>query len=138
MAAQYANGLKPNHAFHGKGAGAGVGDGTSPHAARFDDSRLAALSGVTAQATPVAIKPTANIVLNPGAHTATGAVDAVFTDLAAARTSVNALSIDVEIALLQHDNDLANLVVSVEARLDAVETKIDLVISKLTTAGIFV
>lgn len=82
------------------------------------------------------IKPTANIALNPGVHTVTEAIDAVFADLAGARTSVNALRTNVEIALVQHDNDLTNLMASVEARLDAIETKVDLILARLRTAAI--
>lgn len=43
MTAEYPNALKPNHAFKSKGGGAGVGDGVSPNAVRYDDSRFAGL-----------------------------------------------------------------------------------------------
>jgi hypothetical protein len=137
MAAQYPNSVKPAHAFHGRGAGAGLTDGISPYAARFDDSRLAALSGVTPQATPVAIKPTVNMtaIVN---HTASTAIAGVYADLAAARTSVAAVRGEIETALSAHDTDLTTLRSDAEARLDAIETKLDLIISKLTTAGAFV
>jgi hypothetical protein len=79
---------------------------------------------------------TADLALNPGAHTPTEAIDAVYGDLAAARTSVNALRTNVEIALVQHDNDLDNLATDVEARLDAIEAKVDLILARLRTAAI--
>ncbi|MGV0984974.1 MAG: hypothetical protein ACOYB2_10495 [Limnohabitans sp.] len=136
MTAQYVNALKPLHAFKSKGAGAGIGDGISPYAARYDDARLAALSGVAVQASPVAIKPTANMTAIT-AHTQATAVGAVFADLAAARTAVNTLRTDVETALSLTDGSITTLRSDAEARLDAIETKIDLIISKLTTAGVF-
>jgi hypothetical protein len=51
---------------------------------------------------------------------------------------VNALRTNQEAALDAHDTALVTLRADAEARLDAIETKIDLIISKLTTAGVFV
>ena len=137
MSAQYPNALKPLHAFHGVGAGEGLTDGISPYAARYDDSRLAQLDGVDPQETPGAIKPTVNMTAIT-AHTAATAIAGVYADLAAARTSVNALRTNQEAALDLLDTGLDTLRSDAEARLDAIETKLDLIISKLTTAGVFV
>lgn len=85
-----------------------AGTGTSSFAARWDDARITALGGVTPQSSPGAIKPTVNMT----------AIGATFADLAAARAATNTLATEAE------------------ARLDAIETKIDAIIAKLVTAGV--
>lgn len=82
-----------------------------------------------------AIKPTSNMTAIT-AHTATTAIAAEYADLPAARTSVNALRTDVETALGQHDTALTTLRSEAEARLDAIETKVDAILAAVRTAGL--
>jgi hypothetical protein len=72
----------------------------------------------------------------PVAHTETEAIDAEFADLPAARTSVNALRTNVEIALSQLDSRVGTAVSQTETRLDAIETKINALLAALEAAGI--
>lgn len=120
---------------------------SSPDGRAYDvkskvDELIAAVNATDTISTsvPVAavadIGVTAPLALNPGAHTATEAISAVYATLAEARTSVDALRTNVEIALVQHDNDLDNLATDVEARLDVIEAKVDLILARLRTAAI--
>lgn len=84
---------------------------------------------------PGAIKPTSNTTA-PTAHTALSAIAGTYADETAARTSVNTLRGEVETALALHDTDLTTLQTEAEARLDAIETKLDAVIALLLSAGI--
>jgi hypothetical protein len=58
-------------------------------------------------------------------HTATTAIAATYADLAAARTSVNALRTNVETALGEHDTEI-----------DVLASKIDAILAMLRTVGI--
>ena len=93
-------------------------------------------AGLFDQADAIAdIKPTANLTAIT-AHTATTAIAAAYADLAAARTSVNALRTDVETALGQDDATLTTLRAETEARLDAIETKLDAILAALASSGV--
>lgn len=87
------------------------------------------------QAAIADIKPTSNMTAIT-AHTATTAIAATYADLPAARTSVNALRTNVETALGEHDTALTTLRSEAEARLDAIETKLDAILAALADAGV--
>ncbi len=72
----------------------------------------------------------------PTAHTALAAIAGVYADLAAARTSVNTLAGEVEVALDLVDSNESTLRTEVEARLDGIETKLNALLAELRTAGI--
>lgn len=87
------------------------------------------------QADPGDIKPTVNLTAIT-AHTASAAIAGAYADEAAARTSVNALRTDIEAALDEIDARDTTLRAETEARLDAIETKVDALIDLLLAAGI--
>jgi hypothetical protein len=93
-------------------------------------------AGLFDQADAIAdIKPTSNMTAIT-AHTAATAIAATYDDLAAARTSVNTLRTDVEAALDEHDDGLTTLRAEAEARLDAIETKLDAILAALASSGV--
>jgi len=72
------------------------------------------------------------------AHAAATAVGAVFDDLAAARTAVNTLRTDIEVALTANDSRDTTLRSETEARLDAIEAKLDALLTSLRAGTILV
>lgn len=70
------------------------------------------------------------------AHTASTAIAGTYADLAAARTSVDALRTDLEAALDEVDTRDTTLRSEVEARLDAIEAKVDAVLAMARTIGL--
>jgi hypothetical protein len=85
------------------------------------DELITAVNGLGA-IVPGAAVPNVGAI---AAHTTPEAIDAVYGDLAAARTSVNALAINVEIALDQTD-----------VKLNTLATKVDALLASLRAAGL--
>jgi hypothetical protein len=100
-----------------------------------DSTELLALAANLPVAAVASLGATANLTAIT-AHTATSAIAATYADLAAARTSVDALRTDAETALGEHDAALTTLRAEAEARLDAVEATLDALLAGLRTGGI--